>query len=282
MNAFESSHAWLGIFAAQPLPVVCTVVAVVAAFLMGFARSSIGAGGFVVSPLMVLALGPTVGIAVVAVLMLPAAVTSFWQHRHDAGPKLSRPLIPAAVVGTALGGLVLWALVSDGKLALVHRRLELLVAALTLLYVFLVHYRERVASWVGDVGQPSARGLFTLGTAMGVSQTVANSGTPLMTVYFLCHRIGKEHFVGAQAAFLLVQNFLKLVPLVLLGVLHLGNARAAVLLLPLTFLGSWMGQKLFRNAGDDAFFKFYSVLLVVGLVASVLLLVGRDRVFGLL
>ncbi len=280
MDALTSSPHWLTTFTSQPAPWLCLALAVLAAFLMGFARSGIGAGGFVVSPLMVLALGSSVGIAVVAVLMLPAAVTAYWQHRRDAGPELLKPLIPAAVVGTALGGLILWWLVSDGEMAAIHRRLEILVAGLSLLYVALVSLRDRIAALARNLGPPSAAGLFAMGTGMGISQTVANSGTPLMTVYFLCHKIGKEHFVGAQSAFLLIQNTLKLAPLVWLGILHLGNATAALLLMPLTFLGSWAGQRFYLRADDKAFFRLYAALLVIGLVASLLLLVGRERVFG--
>lgn len=269
------------IFAGQPDPILCAILAVFSALLMGFARSGLGAGGFVVSPLMVLALGPTIGVAVVAVLMLPASVTSFWQHRHDASSNLLKPLLLAAVVGTALGALLLWRLVSDGEFAVVHRRLELVVAGLSLLYVLLVSFRKQIAALGKNWTTPKPLGLFLTGAAIGVSQTVANSGSPLMTIYFLCYRIGKEQFVGAQAAFLLVQNLVKLIPLTVLGILHLGNAGAAILLLPLTFLGSWLGQWFYKRADDEAFFRLYVMLLVLGFIASVLLLIGRTRVLGM-
>jgi len=68
------------------------------------------------------------------------------------------------------------------------------------------------------------------------------------------------------------------VPLVLLGILHLGNAGAAILLIPLTFAGSWLGQRFFTKASDRAFFRLYVGLLIIGLTASALLLIGRDPV----
>lgn len=272
--------SWLTAFSAQPDPVFCTILAVAAALLMGFARSGIGAGGFVVSPLMVLALGPTVGIAVVAALMLPAAATSWWQHRSDAQPHILRPLIPAAFVGTAVGGVILWWLVSSGHLALVHRRLEVVVAGLSLLYVALVMLRKPLAHLAGENFKATPKWLFLVGTGLGLSQTVANSGAPLMTVYFLCCRIGKEQFVGAQATFLLIQNILKFIPLTLLGLLHLGNATAALVLMPLTFFGSWLGQRFYKSATESLFFAVYVILLVIGFVASVLLIIGRQTVLG--
>ena len=270
--------SWLSAFTAQPDPIVCTLLAVASALLMGFSRSGIGAGGFVVSPLMVLALGPTIGIAVVAALMLPAAAIAWWQHRTDAEPHILKPLIPAAFVGTAIGGLVLWWLVSSGHLGEVHRRLEVVVAGLSLLYVALVMLRAPLARWAGEQFRASPMGLFLVGSGLGLSQTVANSGAPLMTVYFLCCRIGKEQFVGAQATFLFVQNIVKFIPLSLLGLLHWGNATAALILMPLTFLGSWLGQRFYARASERLFFAVYVALLVLGFVASVLLIVGRGGV----
>lgn len=271
---------WAGAFLSQPAPVLCLLLAMLAALLMGFARSGLGAGGFVVSPLMVLALGPSIGLAVVAVLMLPASLTSYWQHRKDASPALVRPLLVGAVAGTTLGAMVLWWLVADGEFAIVHRRLELVVAVLSLFYVVLVAMRERIAGLFKTQGRPTPTGLALTGTAIGASQTIANSGTPLMTIYFLCYRIGREQFVGSQVAFLLVQNLLKLIPLIWLGILHLGNVGAAILLMPLTFAGSWLGQRFYKRADEKAFFGLYVVLLVIGFIASVLLLAGRSRIFG--
>ncbi len=272
---------WLDTFRLQPAPLLCAALAVFAAFLMGFARSGIGAGGFVVSPLMVLALGSQVGIAVVAALMLPAAFTSYEQHKHDAKPELLRPLIPAAFIGTVIGGIVLWLLISDGEMRVIERRLELTVAGLSLVYVVLMSLRDRIAKLFSKLGTPSPKSLFVMGTGLGVSQTVANSGSPLMTVYFLCYRIGKEQFVGAQATFLVIQNTIKILPLIFLGILHLGNATAALLLMPLTFVGSWLGQRFYKRASEKTFFTLYIALLVLGFIASALLIIGRRTVFGM-
>jgi uncharacterized membrane protein YfcA len=265
-------------FTEQPLPVFAIGLAVCAAFLMGFARSGIGAGGFVVSPLMVLALGASDGIAVVAILMLPAAAVGAWQHKGEASSNQLRPLIAASAIGTFMGGLILWRLVADGHIDLVHRRLEVIVAVLSLIFVVLITFREKIAKLTVKLTDPTSMSLFFMGTAVGISQTVANSGSPIMTVYFLCHRIARQQFVGAQVVFLLIQNSLKVIPLILLGILHPGNGGVAILLIPLTFVGSWLGELFFSKASDRTFFRLYVGLLTVGFAASVLLLLGRDAV----
>jgi hypothetical protein len=269
-------------FVAQPIPRLAVTIAVSAAFLMGFARSGLGTGGFVVSPLMVLGLGATDGLAVVAVLMLPAAVLGAWQHRGEAGPSLLRPLIPAAFVVTTIGGLLLWLLVATGQMDLIHRRLELVVAGLSLVYVAMMALRNQIANIGGGAAAPRPLGIFLVGTGLGVSQTVANSGAPLLTVYFVRHGIDKARFVAAQLDFLLVQNLLKLLPLLLLDILHLGNAGAALVLIPVTMIGSLVGERFYQAASKRLFFGFYIALLVVGFVVSVLLIIGRGRVLSLI
>jgi hypothetical protein len=268
-------------FSSQPDVWFCTLMAIFTAWMMGFARSGIGAGGFVVSPMMVLALGATDGLAIMAVLMIPAGVMGTWEHRKKIDPKMRSSLIPGALIGTITGGLILWALVSSGKEAAVNQRMEYVVAGLSLVYVALVSFRTKIASIAGGGKAPRSSGLLGIGTLLGLSQTISNSGAPLMTVYFLRHGVKKEEYVATQNLFLLVQNTLKLIPYIALGILHLGNASAAVLLFPFVLLGSWSGRKFSSVSSDKTFFTLYVYLLIIGFVTSAILLWGRMNLFQL-
>nr|WP_267908239.1 sulfite exporter TauE/SafE family protein [Cerasicoccus arenae] len=251
------------------------------AWLMGFARSGLGAGGFVVSPLMVLALGAKDGLAVIAVLMVPAAIIGCWQHRKEVEASLLKPLIPSAFLGTILGGLILWSLIASGEENEVHQRMEYIVAGLSLVYVALVSFREQITKFRGGGGPPKTNGIFSVGALLALSQTVANSGSPMMTVYFVRQGLKKDRFVAAQLYFLLVQNILKLIPFVALGILHLGNAGAAVMLFPITLLGSWSGQRFYEKSTEKSYFAWYIVLLVLGFLSSVILIWGRPNFLNL-
>ncbi len=270
-----------GPFLAEPLPWAAGTLAVFTAFLLGFARSSFGGGGFVVSPLMVLAVGPRHGLALIAVLMLAAGARSCWQHRHGVDPRLLRPLLLAAITGTVLGGVGLGLLVYSGEETLVHRRLETVVAFLTLLYTGLVLARDRIARG-GPDRPPRPRETWLAGNLVAISQVLANSGSPLLTVFFLRFHRTKESFVPAQAFFLAAQNAVKLVPLALLHLLHLGNLGTALLLFPVTLFGGQAGHWFFRRYSERALLRFYAGTLVLGALASLALLVGRERLLGLL
>jgi uncharacterized membrane protein YfcA len=261
-----------------PLPGVALGLAVAAAFLMGFTRSGFGAGGFVVSPLMVLALGPVNGLAVLAPVMLMASVMSFAQHRRDVDRKLLKPLLSGALIGTAVGAVLLMLVLRAGEAATVHRIMEMLIGVLCLVFVMLVALRKKL-SGSDESTPPTPLGAGVAAGLVGASQTLSNAGTPIITYYFLRHGLKREHFVADQTVLLFFQNILKLIPFVALGILHVGNVASALLLLPVVVLGGYCGQQLFLRMSEAFFVRGMLVLLTLGFAASVLLLVGRDRIF---
>lgn len=272
----------LDTFFSQPIPWLAIALALLSAFLMGFGRSGLGTGGFIASPLMVFAIGAVNGVAVVALLMLPAAVLGVWQHRAQARRDLLVPLLPSAVIGTGIGALILWGLVSSGAEPEVHRRLELVVALLCLVYGLLLVFRDRLAHLGGGAEAPRPQGLVLMGSAVGISQTVSNTGSPLMTLYFLRHRLNRDIFVPAQLGYMLVQNILKLIPLISLGLLTPVNATAGFILIPVTLAGSLSGKRFFQQASETQFFRLYVLLLLLGFAVSLSLLIGRRHILHLL
>ena len=262
----------------EPVPWFCCALAVLSAFLLGLMRSALGAGGFFISPLVALAIGGKDALAVLAVLMLVASAVSCWQHRKEVVREILNPLLVAAFVGTGLGALALWALVHSGADAVVKNNLEYVVAGLTLFYTFLISIRSKIAK-SGPRRMPHAWETFCAGTLVGTSQVVANSGSPVLTVFFVRFHQHKDRFVAAQAFFLGVQNLIKILPLVLLGVLHVGNFGTAALLLPVLLLGGWCGAWVYRTFSEKALFTVYIVTLVVGCLASFVLIWGRDNFY---
>jgi len=258
----------------QPAPAFCLILALFTSLLLGYTRSSLGAGGFVVSPLMILALGPTGGLAVVALLMVAAGAVSIRQHRGEADRDLQIPLVISALVGTLVGGLVLMLLMRSGNLDVFHRRMEIIVGLLSLLYVLLVSLHDRITR-NRPAHTPNPKSLFATGTLVSLSQTVANSGTPLITLYFLWFGMKKEHFVADQVQFIFVQNVVKLIPLILLGILHPASAISALFLLPAALAGNWIGKRSFNQMSEKAYFRIYAALLLVGFLSSLILIWGR-------
>lgn len=96
-----------------------------------------------------------------------------------------------------------------------------------------------------------------------------------MTLYFLRHGLNRGTFVPAQLSYMLVQNILKLIPLISLGLLTPINATAGLILIPVTLAGSLAGKRFFLKASETQFFGLYVLLLVMGFAVSLGLLIGR-------
>ncbi|WOO42540.1 sulfite exporter TauE/SafE family protein [Rubellicoccus peritrichatus] len=265
----------------QPVVWFCLPVTCFAAFLMGFTRSAFGGGGFVVSPLILLGLGGRNGLAVLAPIMIFSGLMSAWQHRKEIEWPILNPLLYSAIFGTTIGGLILWGIMAAGNLESIDHRVEIVVGGLTLLYVLLISLRDKIAKG-GPNRTPHWWESFSIGSAVGISQTVANSGSPLLTVFFLRFHIPKERFVAAQVLYLLAQNIAKLVPFILLGILHFGNFGTSIILLPLVAIGGWAGQIGYKRFSEKAFFGLYICALILGFIASVILIVGRMKLLDLL
>ena len=261
----------------EPIPWLCITLALLGAFLMGFARSAFAAGGFVVSPIMVLALGAKNGLGIVAPLMIFAGALSCYQHRKGLKSPYLGNLIVSAVIGTAIGFFLLYLLISSGAIHTIHRRIEFVVGFLSLIYVCLVGFRKKIIPKKIHKIKPWKSALAGIGVSM--SQTVANTGTPILTVFFLFFGIKKDEYVGVQAWFLEVQKVLKLIPFVFLGIIHVNNLGASFLLLPVVILGNWFGLLAFKRINEKTFFRFFMFLLVIGFIASVILLIGRSWFF---
>ncbi len=262
----------------HPAPWFCCVLALFSSFFLGFTRSSFGGGGFVISPLIVLAIGAKDGLAVLATLMVVGSALSCWQHRREVVWQLLNPLLFAAIVGTGLGGLALWALVHSGEETEVEQNLEYVVGGLTLFYTLLIMARGRIAKG-GPRRLPHWWETFCAGTLVGICQVVANSGSPMLTVFFVRFHQHKERFVAAQAFFLGLQNIVKILPLVLLGILHFGNFSTALILFPVLILGGWAGAFTYRKSSEATLFTIYIVALVVGCLTSFILIWGRDNFY---
>ena len=277
MPAVHFIDSAINVLTNQPIQWFCLPLALVSALLMGFTRSCYAAGGFVVSPLMVLALGPKDGLAVVAPLMLFSGAFSCYQHRSGIKSQFIKSLVGSAIIGTIIGGFILYLIISNGSEKVVHKRIDIIVGIMSCIYVVLIIAKDHIKSIHLKILRKWK--VCLAGIWVAISQTVTNSGSPVITVLFAFHHIKKEDFVGVQAWYLEIQNLLKFIPFVILGILHFGNFSTSIILLPLVILGNYIGMKAYQKMSDRIFFISFTILLIIGLIVSVILIIGRNWFF---
>ncbi len=233
------------------------VVAIPAVLMFGISKGGFGGGlGIVSVPLMALLISPVQA----AAIMLPIlCVMDLFALRRFRGqwiwPEV-RILVPASLIGIAVGTLM-FGLLSAAGIRLI---IGIVAIAFTLQHWFNRRMsRERLP---GDF--PRAFGWLG-GSIAGFTSFVAHAGGAPINMYLLRRSLNRTEFVATTVFFFAVVNYVKLVPYGFLGQLDTSNLMTALVLSPLAPIGIEVGHYLHQRVSDRFFFRLmYAALFVVG------------------
>ena len=193
--------------------------AIPAVLLVGLAKSGFLSGfGAVATPLMAMAVPVPQAAAIMLPLLCLMDLASLQQLWHDRDGPLLRLLLPAGLVGIAMGT-VLFGAVSAPVVSVI-------VGALTLLFLL-----QRLAVKPRAHGPaPSRAWGFIAGVLSGFTSFVAHAGGPPISAYVLPMRLDPIRVTATLAVFFSVVNLAKWVPYAALGLfdaLGLADVRLA-------------------------------------------------------
>lgn len=241
----------------------CSVV------LVSLAKAGFGGSIGVLSvPIMIYACG---GEAMLAnAIMLPLliacdyfALVSWWWEWDRRTVVL---LLPGLLIGVGLGWAGLWwirRLGAGGQTDLANAALMFAIGAIALGFVVLQGVRSlrtrplrfRPVLWEGTC----------VGTAAGLTSTLAHAAGPIVTMYMLPQQLPKGRYVASTVLYYWIGNQVKLVPYFALGMIHTRSLGASLLLLPAVVVGVAAGIFLHRRVGQRQFNGvIYTLLALAG------------------
>ena len=230
--------------------------AIPAVLLFGIAKGGFGGGLGVLSvPLMALTIGPVRAAAILLPILCLMDLVSLWAYRGKwVWPELYR-LMPASLLGIALGT---WLFDAMSPSVI---RLMLGIVALS----FSVHHWVQSRKSVTDRGDFSpAAGILAAATS-GFTSFVAHAGGPPLGMYLLRRGLTRTEFVATTAVFFTLVNYVKLVPYGWLGQFDTSNLSTSLVLAPLAPMGVASGVWLHNRVSDRLFFQIaYGMLFFVG------------------
>lgn len=235
------------------------IVAVLAILLIGVSKAGFGGGvGAVATPLLALTIPVSEAAAILLPILIVADIFSlrhYWQS-YDRTSILR--MVPGAVVGIALGGLLF------GYFSANERTLKIILGVFAL--AFLAYQLGRTLLLGALVKtRPSTVAGVLLGGAAGFTSTLAHAGGPPATIYLLPQQLPRNIFVGTNVVFFFLLNVIKLIPYGMLGLLRVGNLSTILILAPLTFIGVQLGVYLNRRFTDVWFNRLiYTLLFITG------------------
>jgi len=195
----------------------------------------------------------------VLVLMIVGDIFALSLYRRDADWRTLIRLAPAVVVGVVLGSVFL-ALSDDRWVKLVIGLILLALVAVTL-------WRRRGSGGDTRTGRLARAGYGTLG---GFATMVANSGGPVMSLYFLAARFPVRTFLGTATWFFAVINLAKVPFSIGLGLLNWSTLSLNLVLAPAVVVGALVGRRIAGRIRQSAFDRAVLALTVVGALFLIL------------
>ena len=252
MGAFDLPALLARTHFADPTSLLAGVVAV---GLVGLSKGGLG-GAFALLgvPVLALVMSPLQAAALLLPLLLMMDAVSLWVWRGRFDRATLAAMLPAAVVGIAVGGLTA-AWTSE---ALVR----LIVGAVALAFVLRSLRPGRPVAAAPE--RPGAAWLW--GALAGFTSFVAHAGGPPFQIHVLPMRLDPRVYTGTSVLFFAVVNVVKVVPYAALGQFDARTLASAALLFPLAALAVIAGAALVRRMRPTIFYPFmYAMIALIAL-----------------
>src|SRR5262245_11704540 len=225
-------------------------VAALAALLIGLSKGGISTVGVLGTPILALVISPVKAAAILLPIYVVSDMFGLWAYRREFDRRVLTILLPAAIVGIAVG----WATasrVSDDVVGLV---------------IGVIGVAFCVNAWRVRNAIPQARTAdvprgVVWGTRMGFSSFVSHTGGPPYQVYVLPLQLPKTIYAGTPTIAFAVVNAAMLLPYWALGQLRTENLRVSALLAPVAIVGALAGIRLVRVLPQRVYFTFVQVML---------------------
>lgn len=231
--------------------------AAIAVILVGLGKGGFSGLGTASMPVMTLAIDPISGAAILLPLFIVQDIVGVWSFRRDIDWRLLGWTIPGCVLGIFLG----WVLATNVAVWVV----EAAVGLIALVFGFNQLATKAGAGVALKKPQPDAMGLFW-GTVSGFTSQLALAGGPPFQIWALSRKLSRDIFVGTNALFFAVSNWMKVPAFVALGQFTERNALLSGIFLPLAIASTFAGVWLVRRVSPERFVLFINMLMIaVGL-----------------
>jgi uncharacterized protein len=232
--------------------------AIPAVILYGIAKGGFaGSFGIVAVPVMALAVSPLQAAAILLPILCAMDIVTMWKYRGRWKLSELTLLIPASLIGIAVG-------------TLLFRHMSPAVIRLllgTIALVFTLHYWWQNLRRGSNVQKNFGPAIGVVaGATAGFTSFIAHAGGPPLGMYLLRRGLDKTTFGATTAVFFTVVNYVKLVPYTWLGQLDSSNLKTSFVLMPLAPLSIMLGVWLHNRVSERLFFNIaYTSLFFVGI-----------------
>lgn len=237
----------------------CAVL-ILAAILVGMAKTGVAGASMIIVPIMAIAFGSRDSTGLLLTILIFADLFAVWYyHRHASWHHLRR-LLPYALLGVVVGTLV-GQVIDDNTFRFV-------MAVIIFLSLGIMIWQEVKT----NVQVPTSRWFSSsIGVAGGFTTMVGNLAGPVMALYLLAMRFPKNQFIGTAAWFFLSINLFKLpFHIWVWGTVTPKSFLLTTLFIPVIAVGAFLGIWVVKRINETAYRWF--VIAMTGVAAFAMLI----------
>ena len=228
---------------------------VVSILFAGISKGGFGSGAaFVAVPILTAIMGPKAAIGLMLPLLMLMDITGLYFYWGKWSKKAALILILGGIPGVLLGALFFS--VANQYF------LKGLIGIIAICYVFKqlgvknrgVSMNEKLASNLSG---------YILAIISGFTSCISHAGGPPAAIYLLSKNISKTEFQATTILIFWLINIFKLFPFIYFGFVSRDTLTFSFWLVPIAFLGTWIGVKLHFIISEKLFYFFINWLLFV-------------------
>ncbi len=228
------------------------LAAIPAILLIGISKSGFGSGfGGLAVPLIALTVTVPEAAAVLMPLLFVLDILALRAYRDGYDKALLRQLLPWSLLGIGIGFLLFKYIdthIVEGTVGV----FALIFVAQRMLFPPSPH-GVILPRWIG----------VSLTTMSGFTSFVAHAGSPPLNAYLLPMRLAPVTFAATMAVLFFWVNLAKWVPYAYLGLFDARGVVTALVLMPFTPIGIWIGVRIARKISPQLFYFFVQTGMVL-------------------
>jgi len=230
---------------------------IIGALLIGLSKAGFATGlGMLTTPLMATAISAKETLGVVLPLLCFADVITIMFYWKKWKFSLVKHIIIGAIPGI-IAGTFFVSSISD-------KFLKVSIGVIGIVFVGLLIYRNIFHP--SKAYKPSVLVSFLIGCLAGFTSTVSHAAGPIIAIFLLAQKPGKEVFVGSSAIYFTIGNLMKVPPYVVLGVLNKATLFKAFYFMPLIPIGVFLGWYANKHLPQKLFdYIVYFLLFVISI-----------------
>lgn len=232
------------------------ISAIFAVIITGISKGGFGGLALFAVPILSLSISPVQAAGILLPILIVMDWVSVWAYRKHWDKRLLLLMLPGAVIGISIGGLLANRVSEDFVRLCVG-----LIAVGFPVYAVLAPRLRKGGDWLQG-NRPMA---WVSGTAAGFTSFVAHAGGPPFQAYALPQGLEKRVYAGTAVMFFFVVNAVKLIPYGMLGQFDRTNLTISAALIPLAPIGVLFGVWLVKRIDQQMFYRvMYALIFVTG------------------